>query len=49
MKAKENEQYSLCQNASVTGFEDEVDENCSAKFVTLCREKIGLDISDIVS
>ena len=46
MKVNENKQYSLRQNAEVTGFVNKVDENCAAIFVTLCREKIGLDISD---
>ena len=36
----------LSAKMPVTGFADKVDENCTAKFVTLCREKIGLDISD---
>ena len=46
LKTNKNKQYSPHKKARVTGFADEVDKNCAAKFVTLCREKIGLDISD---
>ena len=45
-KANDNEQYSRCQNVSVTGFVEEEEENCAEKFVNLCREKISLDVND---
>ena len=45
-KANDNEQFSRRQNVRVTGFVEEEEENCTQKFVNLCREKIGLDVSD---